>query len=120
MSQVERESKEKRLEDTLRVEAAERKADELREKVEAAVVVDRRNTKLDADLTREMGRSRKLHNKIEDMKGKIRVYVRVRPMSGGEVERGCKVACLRDGNSSVTVLQPDKPSPKDKENFSFG
>ena len=32
------------------------------------------------------------HNKIEDMKGKIRVYVRVRPMSGSEVDRGCEVA----------------------------
>ena len=32
---------------------------------------------------------KKLHNVVEDMKGKIRVYCRVRPMSQKEVQMGC-------------------------------
>ena len=32
---------------------------------------------------------KKLHNVIEDMKGKIRVYCRVRPMNPNEIRMGC-------------------------------
>lgn len=32
---------------------------------------------------------KKLHNQIEDMKGKIRVFCRVRPMSANEKQIGC-------------------------------
>ena len=32
---------------------------------------------------------KKLHNQIEDMKGKIRVFCRVRPMSANEKQQGC-------------------------------
>ena len=37
---------------------------------------------------------KRLHNAMEDMKGKIRVYCRVRPMLGFERERG-QARCLR-------------------------
>jgi len=36
----------------------------------------------------EMKKRKKLHNEIEDMKGKIRVFARVRPLMGNEVKRG--------------------------------
>ena len=32
---------------------------------------------------------KRLHNVIEDMKGKIRVYCRVRPMNQSEIARNC-------------------------------
>lgn len=31
---------------------------------------------------------KRLHNQVEDMKGKIRVYCRVRPMSSNEIKMG--------------------------------
>ena len=33
----------------------------------------------------EVKKRKKLHNQIEDMKGKIRVFARVRPMMGKEI-----------------------------------
>ena len=35
---------------------------------------------------------RKFYNELEDLKGKIRVFCRVRPLSGSEKERGCEQA----------------------------
>lgn len=32
---------------------------------------------------------------MEDMKGKIRVYVRIRPFSSSEMERNCQDAVLK-------------------------
>ncbi|EQC30486.1 hypothetical protein, variant [Saprolegnia diclina VS20] len=40
----------------------------------------------------EQALRKKYYNTIEDMKGKIRVYCRCRPMSGSELERGCHSA----------------------------
>lgn len=44
---------------------------------------------LRAKLDIEADSRRRLHNQIEDMKGKIRVFCRVRPISSGEREIGC-------------------------------
>ncbi len=38
---------------------------------------------------------KRLHNEMEDLKGKIRVYVRIRPISRSELERGCQEAALK-------------------------
>src|SRR5690606_32513509 len=37
------------------------------------------------------------------MKGRIRVYVRIRPLSTSERERGCQEAVVKDGKMSVLV-----------------
>ena len=42
----------------------------------------------------------KYHNQVEDMKGKIRVYCRKRPMSGGEMAEGY--------NDCVTMLDEER------------
>lgn len=40
---------------------------------------------------------KKLHNQLEDMKGKIRVFARVRPMSEKEMKTGCQnITSLKD------------------------
>lgn len=41
---------------------------------------------------------------MEDLKGKIRVYVRIRPMSKSEADRNCSEAVFKDGKLSVTLL----------------
>jgi hypothetical protein len=51
------------------------------------------NAQLMRDLHKEQMIRKKLHNEIEDMKGKIRVYVRIRPFSNSEQQRGCSEVC---------------------------
>ena len=53
------------------------------------------NIQLHKDLGREQLIRRKLHNELEDMKGKIRVYVRIRPFSKKEMEMGCTEAVMK-------------------------
>ena len=50
----------------------------MREFIEEAKVVDKRNARLDVQMSTEIARRKKLHDYVEDLKGKIRVYVRVR------------------------------------------
>lgn len=64
------------------------------------------------DLQREQVARKKLHNDMEDLKGKIRVYVRVRPMSNSERDRGCIEAVVKDGKMSVLVKGVGGPDAK--------
>lgn len=50
--------------------------------------------KLEASYREEQALRKKYYNQIEDMKGKIRVFARCRPMSSSELERGCNT-CVR-------------------------
>jgi kinesin family protein C1 len=45
---------------------------------------------LQSRLTNEIIQRKKLHNIIEDLKGKIRVFCRIRPFSRWEEERNAK------------------------------
>jgi hypothetical protein len=49
--------------------------------------------------------------------GKIRVYVRVRPFSTGERERGCTEAVVKDGKMSVLVRGIGGPDGKKVYDF---
>ncbi|KAG2790052.1 Kinesin-like protein [Phytophthora cactorum] len=51
-------------------------------------------TTLETSYREEQALRKKYYNQIEDMKGKIRVYARCRPMSGSENERGC-ITCVK-------------------------
>ena len=61
------------------------------------------NMQLHKDLAREQQVRRRLHNEMEDMKGKIRVYVRIRPFSKKESDMGCKEAVLKVSEDNTTV-----------------
>ena len=54
---------------------------------------------LSEQLSQEASKRKKLHNQIEDMKGAIRVYCRIRPLSKTEIDRG---------NVDATEYLPDK------------
>ena len=60
---------------------------------------------------------KRLHNEMEDLKGKIRVYVRIRPFSKKELERGCTEAVVKDGKLSVLVKGVGGPDVK--KNYDF-
>ncbi|KAH8055571.1 hypothetical protein JL720_14316 [Aureococcus anophagefferens] len=63
---------------------------------------------------------RKLHNQIEDMKGKIRVLCRVRPLAQFERDRGAgESAVVKDGEGSLTVLPAKEKGEKKKFMFDF-
>jgi DNA replication protein DnaC len=61
------------------------------------------NAQLHKDLAREQAARKRLHNEMEDLKGRIRVYVRVRPFSRSEVEKSSTEAVYKDGKLSVVV-----------------
>eukprot|EP00604_Paraphysomonas_vestita_P000470 CAMPEP_0174825794 /NCGR_PEP_ID=MMETSP1107-20130205/43118_1 /TAXON_ID=36770 /ORGANISM="Paraphysomonas vestita, Strain GFlagA" /LENGTH=702 /DNA_ID=CAMNT_0016057769 /DNA_START=1510 /DNA_END=3618 /DNA_ORIENTATION=- len=86
-----------------RAEAAEEAQRSMIQEIEDAKMVQKFNAQLHRDLAREQAARKKLHNEIEDMKGKIRVYVRVRPMSKSEASKGCNEAVCKDGKMSVVV-----------------
>ncbi len=53
---------------------------------------------------------------MEDLKGKIRVYVRVRPFSTKEKARGCKEAVTSQGKTTIAVQDP---RVKEEKTFDF-
>lgn len=79
--------------------------------------IKKMNQKLLIDFNKEQLLRKKLHNEIEDMKGKIRVYVRVRPFSDKEADRGCTEAVTKDGKQSVCVKGANGPDSKKSYEF---
>jgi len=100
-----------------RADFAEEQLKICQQEIEEARQVQQFNAQLHRDLAREQKARKRLHNEIEDMKGRIRVYTRVRPMSKSEKEKNCAEAVLKDGKMSVLVkgLQ----GPDSKKNFDF-
>jgi len=70
---------------------------------------------LEARIRTEISQRKKLHNIVEDMKGKVRVFCRVRPMIKSEVDRGCRsVATLIDDfNLNLETKNGPKVFPYD-------
>ncbi|KAG9391603.1 Kinesin motor domain [Carpediemonas membranifera] len=62
--------------------------------------------KAETDLHAEQVLRKKYFNQIEDMKGKIRVYCRVRPLSGSEKERGCDNVTNITDEYTIVVKNP--------------
>jgi hypothetical protein len=79
--------------------------------------IKRLNQKLLVDFNKEQIIRKRLHNEIEDMKGKIRVYLRVRPFSKSEAERGCTEAVTKDGKQSICVKGASGPDSKKSYEF---
>eukprot|EP00604_Paraphysomonas_vestita_P000616 CAMPEP_0174825072 /NCGR_PEP_ID=MMETSP1107-20130205/41878_1 /TAXON_ID=36770 /ORGANISM="Paraphysomonas vestita, Strain GFlagA" /LENGTH=66 /DNA_ID=CAMNT_0016056149 /DNA_START=90 /DNA_END=287 /DNA_ORIENTATION=+ len=54
---------------------------------------------------------------MEDMKGRIRVYVRIKPITQNEIAMNAKEAVLKDGKMSVLVL--GHQDAESRKNFDF-
>lgn len=66
-------------------------------------------TSLENQLRDEISQRKHLHNYIEDLKGKIRVYCRVRPLLSSEIDRGCKNVISRKDDLSLIVETKNGP-----------
>ena len=84
------------------------RAAKLEEAEAAAAASERRSEEMAATLKKEQVLRKKLHNKLEDMKGAIRVFARGRPMSKSELERGTGDACDYLDPTSVRISHGGK------------
>ncbi|ONK63285.1 uncharacterized protein A4U43_C07F13390 [Asparagus officinalis] len=58
-----------------------------------------------SNYNRVLMENRKLYNQVQDLKGSIRVYCRVRPFLPGQLSSNT-VSCIEDG--SITIINPSK------------
>ena len=56
------------------------------------------------DLSREQAERKKLQNDLEDIKGNVRVFVRIRPFSNRELERGTGESVIRVNLTHITKI----------------
>ncbi|XP_072953882.1 kinesin-like protein KIN-14Q [Typha angustifolia] len=61
--------------------------------------------------------NRRLYNQVQDLKGNIRVYCRVRPFLPGEQNSASTVGRIDEGN--ITILTPPKYGKEGRKSFSF-
>lgn len=71
-------------------------------------------TALRERLREEMGLRRKLHNMLQELKGNIRVYVRIRPLLPAEISRGLRTALSMESETSLVIHRADQ-----KREFTF-
>mmetsp|Transcript_143 Transcript_143/g.182 ORF Transcript_143/g.182 Transcript_143/m.182 type:complete len:1137 (+) Transcript_143:534-3944(+) len=89
--------------------AAEAKLNEMTGLIKEAKVLVGVNERLHRALHIETDRRKTLHNKLEDLKGRIRVYVRIRPISRTEEGNGCKeIMKKEDKRTCVMLCDTDK------------
>ncbi|PRQ47660.1 putative minus-end-directed kinesin ATPase [Rosa chinensis] len=61
--------------------------------------------------------NRKLYNLVQDLKGNIRVYCRVRPLLPGQTNRSNTFDQIDDGK--ITIVTPSKYGKEGRKSFSF-
>ncbi|KAJ8619463.1 hypothetical protein MRB53_027992 [Persea americana] len=66
---------------------------------------------------RVLEENRKLYNQVQDLRGNIRVYCRVRPFLPGQTNRISTLDCLDDG--SITIITPSKYGKEGRRSFNF-
>lgn len=64
----------------------------------------------------EVKKRKKLHNQIEDIKGKVRVFARARPMSTNEVKKGCKTITTFPDEMTIQVQTRNGPKQYNFDN----
>ena len=76
------------------------------------------NDKLHISLSEEVEKRKVLHNTLEDLKGRIRVYVRVRPLSDTEVKASYKSVLYKEGERTC-VMEADAATGSDARDWEF-
>ncbi|KAJ6848553.1 kinesin-like protein KIN-14Q isoform X2 [Iris pallida] len=64
-----------------------------------------------------LAENRKLYNQVQDLKGNIRVYCRVRPFLPGQLNGMSTVGRIDDG--TITIITPSKYGKEGRRSFNF-
>ncbi|KAL8124133.1 hypothetical protein AgCh_011948 [Apium graveolens] len=65
-----------------------------------------------------LAENRKMHNELQDLKGNIRVYCRIRPLLPGQKAKQTIVDSVGD-NGELTVVNPTKQGKESRRSFKF-
>lgn len=65
--------------------------------------LEKNNEELNLSLQKETERRKVLHNTIEDMKGRIRVYVRIRPLSESEIRSDSANVMTKEDDRTIAM-----------------
>eukprot|EP00804_Cyclotella_cryptica_P017534 CCRYP_006708-RA/>CCRYP_006708-RA protein AED:0.02 eAED:0.02 QI:472/1/1/1/1/1/3/175/1303 len=76
------------------------------------------NDQLHSSLQEETERRKHLHNTLEDMKGRIRVYVRIRPLSVNEIDAGYVNVMTKEDERTV-VMSSDPATSTEAKDWEF-
>ena len=112
----------KSAEDNLKAQIAEREAQIEKERLEVErwrkehEAESKKRASMNEALRKEQHLRKKYYNEMEDMKGKIRVYCRVRPMLKSEKERNCSTCVEIPDDETVNVEVKERNTTK---TFSF-
>ena len=86
--------------------AAEKHLENMKQLIIDAKIIDKTNEMLHKLLEGQMKERLALNNKIEDLKGRIRVNVRIRPLSQAEIEKSCSAVLIKADNRSCQIHDP--------------
>ena len=91
-----------------RTTAAEAKVEQISSMIKEAQVLVSSNEKLHRSLALETDKRKVLHNKLEDLKGRIRVYVRIRPLSNDERSHRRKEVLVKEDKRTCVMKKCDE------------
>ncbi|KAL7544793.1 hypothetical protein ACHAWF_008163 [Thalassiosira exigua] len=97
---------------------AETKLREMTDLVKQTEDLKKSNEQLHLSLQDETEKRKVLHNALEDLKGRIRVYVRVRPLSKSEMNANY-VNVLTKEDERTCVMAADAPTGSDVRDWEF-
>ena len=98
--------------------AAQTKLQEMTDFVNKATKLKESNERLHVSLQDETEKRKKLHNTLEDIKGRIRVYVRVRPLSESELKANYQVVMTKEDDRTC-VMASDAATASDVRDWEF-
>ena len=101
-----------------KAQAAQTKLQEMTDFVNKATKLKESNERLHVSLQDETEKRKKLHNTLEDMKGRIRVYVRVRPLSESEMKANYQVVMTKEDDRTC-VMSSDAATASDVRDWEF-
>jgi hypothetical protein len=86
--------------------AAETHLENMKQFITDAKVIDKTNERLHILLKEQMKERIDLHNKIEDLKGRIRVNIRIRPLSQMEISNSYSPVLIKADNRTCQLHDP--------------
>jgi hypothetical protein len=97
---------------------AESKLQKMTEFISKTEELKMSNDKLQISLQDQTEKRKMLHNTLEDIKGRIRVYVRVRPLSETEVKSNYRIVLIKE-DERTCVMEEDIATASDSRDWEF-